>query len=600
MLAGFFLPGASYAADPQPYSVAFEGVQSADIAKTLEASSQLVALRGRIGVPPFALIERARNDVPRFQTALNSFGYYANIIKASIGKYELSDPALPGWLESVPDGTSVPVTIQISPGPLYLLGKITIDGAIPDRDRGALAIKSGDRALAVNVLDARQRLLTALQEDGFALATVDTPVAYADDSEHLLDVTFKVDAGRRVDIGAITFKGLKDVNESFARRAMNLRSGERFKPSRIEDARKALMDQGVFSGVSVHAADHLSDDGRIPITFDVQERPLHAVAIAGTYSTDLGVSLSTTWSHRNLFGDAEQLNLSAAGTGLGNATAGIGYNLRAQFVKPLFLRLNQALEFDAAGVKQDLDAYSQTAESLAAYLRRRFSHLWSASVGLGFMQDDVSQEGTDFNYQLLSLPFTVNYDSTGVTDLLRDPTEGLRASATVTPTQSFGSRSLTFFTLQAAASSYFDLAHDGHSVLALRALAASILGGANLSLPPDQRLYAGGSATVRGYAYQSIGPRFADGTPIGAKSVDAASIEFRQRLFDDWGAAAFVDAGQASAGGAPFNGSVRVGAGLGARYYTPIGPVRLDVAMPMTRQRGDDAFEIYIGLGQAF
>jgi translocation and assembly module TamA len=119
-------------------------------------------------------------------------------------------------------------------------------------------------------------------------------------------------------------------------------------------------------------------------------------------------------------------------------------------------------------------------------------------------------------------------------------------------------------------------------------------------VPPDQRLYAGGSATVRGYDYQSIGPQFPNGDPIGAKSVDAATVEFRQRIGEDWGAAAFVDAGQASESGAPFSGEVHVGAGVGARYYTPVGAVRLDFAVPLTRGPGDAAFEIYLGLGQAF
>jgi translocation and assembly module TamA len=183
--------------------------------------------------------------------------------------------------------------------------------------------------------------------------------------------------------------------------------------------------------------------------------------------------------------------------------------------------------------------------------------------------------------------------------VLRDPTSGLRASAAITPTQSFGAGSLTFFVLQASASTYFDISGDGRSVLALRGLAGSILGGSNLSVPPDQRLYAGGSATVRGFAYQSIGPQFADGNPVGAKSVDAASIEFRQRIGEDWGGAVFVDAGQASTG-APFTGDVRVGAGIGARYYTPIGAVRLDFAVPLNPVPKGDKFEIYIGLGQAF
>jgi translocation and assembly module TamA len=87
---------------------------------------------------------------------------------------------------------------------------------------------------------------------------------------------------------------------------------------------------------------------------------------------------------------------------------------------------------------------------------------------------------------------------------------------------------------------------------------------------------------------------------VGAKSVDAATVEWRQRIGQDWGAALFVDAGQASAGGAPFSGALRVGAGFGARYYTPIGAIRVDVAAPLNRMRGGSAFELYIGLGQAF
>jgi translocation and assembly module TamA len=159
---------------------------------------------------------------------------------------------------------------------------------------------------------------------------------------------------------------------------------------------------------------------------------------------------------------------------------------------------------------------------------------------------------------------------------------------------------VTFYVLQISGSTYFDLAGDGRSVLALRGLAASVLGASADELPPDQRLYAGGSGTVRGFAYQSIGPQFADGNPEGAKSVDAATVEFRQRIGEDWGGAVFVDGGQASADGAPFTGSVEVGAGLGARYYTSIGALRLDVAAPLTHINGGDAFEIYAGLGQAF
>jgi translocation and assembly module TamA len=587
------------AADPQDYKVTIATTGSTDLDAVLRDSAQLVTLQGKVAVPPFALIERARGDIPRLQTALDSFGYYQNKVVITIGGHALSDPELPAYLDSVPQGTAVDVNVSIDKGSLFHLGTIEIDGAVPATEKDSLGLKAGDPAVASNVLDGQSRLLNALQDDGYALAKVDAPVAYADDEHHLIDLTFAVETGPQVQIGDIAFKGLADVHEDFVRRALTIKSGDRYKPSRIEEARQALVALGVFSGVSVRAAHRLSPDGRIALTFDVQERKTHAVTISANYSTDLGISLSTTWSHRNLFGNAEQLNLTAAGTGLGSASTGLGYNLAAQFIKPLFLRQDQTLEFDLSGIKQQLDAYDQTAETLSGYLRRKISPMWTASVGFSVMQDDVTQEGVQQTYQLIATPLTVGFDSTGVTDALRDPVSGFRASLAATPTKSFGDSGLLFLVLQGSASTYFDLSGNGRSVLALRGLAGSIVGGSNMDVPPDQRLYAGGSATVRGFAYQSIGPQFADGNPVGAKSVDAATAEFRQRIGEDWGGAAFVDAGQAS-DGAPFTGTVRAGAGIGARYYTPIGAVRLDFAVPLNPVPHGDKFEVYIGLGQAF
>lgn len=587
------------AVDPQPYTVQIEATGQGALDDVLRQSSQLVALREGAPTPPFGLIERARADIPRLETALDSFGYYQNKVSVSVDGLALADPQLPALLDKR-EG-AVPVKVSITPGPLYHLGTVALDGdVLSDAARAALGVESGDPAVAAAVLDGGARMLAALQEDGYALADVEPPIAFADDEKHLINVTYKVRAGRQARLGAIRFSGLESVNESFAHDVLNLKPNELYRPSRIEEVRQKLIATGVFSGVTVKAGDTIGPDGTIPLTFDVAERPRHTVNLTGSYSTDLGVSLSVSWTDHNLLGNAEQLHLSAAGTGLGTASAGLGYDLRAQFIKPLFLRADQSLELDLFGVKQQLVAYDQTAQTLAAYLRREFSQLWSGSVGASVMYDQVEQQGVTRLYQLVGLPLTIDYDSTGIEDLLQDPVSGGRASLAITPTQAFGGSRLTFALAQALGTAYFDLSGDQRSILALRAVVGSILGGSNLDVPPDQRLYAGGSATVRGYAYQSIGPQFADGRPVGAKSVDAGSVEFRQRFGEDWGAAAFLDAGQASAGGLPFAGQVRVGAGVGARYYTSIGAIRADVAVPLTPVRGGDSFELYIGLGQAF
>ena len=589
------------AADPQPYTVTIEPSASSEINDLLNSTSLLATLRESAPVPPFGLIARATGDVERLTTVLNSFGYYKPTVAITIEGRALDDPMLPSILDQVPQGTPVNVQVAIEEGPLYRLRRVALEGTVPPAAQMVFGLSPGQPAVAANVLAARERLLSALQEDGYALATVSEPIAYADDQAMVLDLEFRVETGPQVDIGEISFEGLERVNESFARRALPLSSGERYAPSRIDAARRKLLETGVFSSVTVRAAMEVTAGGRLPLTLAVVERPRRAVSLAGAYSTDLGISLSATWTHRNLFGNAEQLVLSAAGTGLwGDATEDVGYLLSARFIKPAFLRPDQTGELALGAVKQDLQAYRQTAETISVSLRRVFSPQWTGSVALTATHDNVAQQDVSYIYQLIALPITAAYDSTGLTNPLLDPTRGVRASLIATPTQSFGAKSQSFAILQASAATYFDLSGNGRSVLALRGIMGSVLGASTFDLPPDQRLYAGGSGTVRGFRYQSIGPLFPNGDPVGGTAVNAATVEFRQRFGANWGVVAFVDAGQASDQGVPFTGTLRVGAGTGLRYYTPVGVVRADFAVPLNRPPGGDSFGIYIGLGQAF
>ena len=594
------------AADPVAYTVSIAGTGNSALDKALSGSSELESLRTAGAIPPFALVGRAELDIDRLQTVLQSFGYYDGKIAVQIDGRAVSDPGVVSALESLPAGTNSRVEIAATPGPLYQLGKVTIEGELPDALRSELKLAPGQPAVASEVLAAQTRLLTALQEQGYAQAQVQAPVAYLDPAAHVLNVVYNVHAGPRVTIGEITIRGLQRVNESLVRKRLLLHPGERYSPSSIEKARQDLLSLGVFSGISVRTAENLDSLGRIPIEFDMQERLSRVLGFTGAYSTDLGGSVKATWSHRNLFGNAEQLNLSAGATGLGgSATSGIGYDISAQFIQPEFLARDQSLALNLGALNQRLEAYDQKAVTAGASLTRKFSERWSASGGISGIRERIIQQGVTRNYSLLGLPINVKYNSTGLVNALQDPVRGIRAAFTATPTHSFGPGNTNFVILQANGAAYFDLASrgwtaPGRSVLAVRGLIGSALGASQFELPPDQRFYGGGSATVRGFRYQSIGPQFPDNTPIGGTSIDAGTVEFRQRIGESFGAAAFVDAGQVGTTSRPFEGTVHVGAGLGVRYYTGIGPIRFDFAVPVNRQPGGDAFEIYIGLGQAF
>ncbi len=637
-----FCAAVVHAADPQSYRVEFASTGDGTLDGTLRATSELQALRQSAPVSPFGLIARARGDIDRLKTVLESYGYYQSSILVTIEGQPLTSPTLGDTLTAYPKGKDAHVALTFNLGPLYHLGEVNIDGSLPASVRGALSLKSGAPAVASAVMGAGARLLTALQEDGYAFAKVDAPMAYEDQTLPLLDVTFHVTPGERVNIGEIKIKGLDRVHEKIVRRRLLIHTGQPYKLSAIEGARRDLLSLGPFGTINVQMGTAIDATGGVPVTFVVTERKRHGVSLTAAFSSDLGGSGGVTWSDRNVFGNAEQLNIAASIINLGGSdTNGVGYDVTAKYILPDFGHRDQSLQFSVGAIKQFLQAYNQKSITTGVSLVRKLSSDWTASVGISTANEDIDQppdlppdanpgpagpnalETTHYSYTLIALPFAVNFDSTHLASPLDDPTHGMRDSLNITPTKSLGSPSATFIISQVKVAVYFDL-HDlfgfldsGRSILAARVLAGQAQGAGQLSLPPDQRFYAGGSGTIRGYEYQIVGPHFYSqndghyytdnapgrsdtGIPIGGTAIAVGSVEFRQRIGQNWGAAVFVDGGQVSASLKPVPNDVRVGVGAGVRYYTPIGPVRVDLAVPTTRESGDQGFQIYIGLGQSF
>ncbi len=634
LITALLIAPAVRAADPQPYTVHIATTGHGALDAALKASSQLESLRTTAPAGPFALIGRAGADYERLRTVLESFGYYESRLSITISGRVLDDSGLPAALEALPAGTKAPVQITVETGPLYHLGRVEIDGEVSAKARAAFALESGAPAVAAGVIAAGERLLNAMQEEGHAFAKVDDPIAYQKPQDKELDVSFKATPGGVYQLGAIHFEGMKRLNEAFLQKRVKLRAGDQYSPSRIERARADLLALGTFSGISVRLPKESEVQGdSLPVTFEVQERKRHAISVTAAYSSDLGGSGGFTWTDRNLFGNAELLNLSATLTNWGGSdTTGLGYDLGAQLNKPDFGRPDQSLQFNLTALKQDLIAYDQTAQLGGVTLSRKLSAVWNVAVGANLEQEKIFQQaaknytGANFYYTLISLPVTAKYDSTGLANPLNDPLHGARATLSLAPTESLGHPNSTFVILQATGSTYLDLARfdwtaPGRSVIALRGVIAEAYGAGQFGLPPDQRFYAGGSATVRGYKYQSVGPDFANPVappptaadphpvappppsqpiPTGGTDLVATGIEFRQRFGTNFGAAAFVDAGKVLTDPTPFQGRPSVGYGAGMRYYTPIGPIRLDIALPVRRLPGGDALEVYVGLGQAF
>ena len=616
LLAVFAAITLAHAADPQTYHVEFSSVGNGDIDATLKATSDLKSLRGTAPVSPFGLIARARSDVDRLKTTLESFGYYQSAVTIKINGVMINDPALGDALTALPKGKEAQVALTFTLGTLYHVGSIDFDVELPAAIRGTLDLAAGQPAVAEKILAAGSRIQTALQEQGYAFATVDAPVAYEAADAPLLNLRFHVTIGPKADIGAIQIVGLQRMHEGLLRARLRLRTGDPYRPSAIEQARKDLLGFGVFNQVSIEIGSAVDETGGVPITFKVRERPRHAVGVSAAYSSDLGGSGTVTWTDRNVFGNAEQLTVKASVIDVGGTgSTGAGYDTNVTYVMQDFGRRDQSMQFTVGALKQELQAYDQTAHTTGVTLIRKISSSWSASVGGATTGEQVIQNLMNLNYTLFAVPLNVSFDSTHLASQLQDPRRGIRASLTLTPTLALGHPDSRFNITKLGVDGFFDFSHwvptePGRTVLAARALAGVAQGAGETSLPPDQRFYAGGSGTIRGFAYQSVGPKFAQGPqqgfPIGGTAIETGSVELRQRIGSEFGVAVFADAGQVSASLKAVPAEFRVGAGAGVRYYTSIGPIRFDVAVPVNatasdrRTPGYAAFQIYIGLGQAF
>ena len=341
---------------------------------------------------------------------------------------------------------------------------------------------------------------------------------------------------------------------------------------------------------------------RVPVRITVRESPAKRTVVGLNYASDVGPGAQGVWEHRNLLGEGERLRLSTV-------VAQDRQELVSSFVKPAFGLRNQNLVSDAYIRKEETDSYDMTAWYVDGGLERRFSRRWTGSARVAVQGGRIKEDGFGWEpFSLLGLPMTLRRDGT---DNLLNPTTGTRVQLAVTPYTGSYRGTFSLVRTQGDFSAYYaplrkkDGSRSDRLVLAARYAIGGMLGsmGDNVEhIPGALRYYAGGGGSVRGYKYQSLGQRNAQGDPLGGLSFNVLSFEARIKLTENLGVVPFVDAGMVYDTPWPkFGDDLCWATGLGFRYYTPIGPLRFDVAVPLDNRNDDQqAFQVYISIGQAF
>lgn len=565
------------------YDVQISGVKDDTLMQLLEGSSQLLALRAR---PPHTLAglqRRTEEDLKRLVAALRSEGYYASSIDHEI------------------DSSSRPIMVRISvaTGTRYHLAQYEViykGDTIPEQDErptpADLGYEIGMPARAPIIQESQRKLLRHLAEHGYPFAKVLNRKAVVDRATSGMVVALEVDSGPRGRFGAVTVEGLDSVKQDYVLDLLTWREGEPYDIAKVDAAHANLTGTGLFSSVVIEPGTETGTEGRLPVTLKLTESAHRSFGLGGSYSTDVGVSGEVFWEHRNLFGRAEKLRLSGT-------AAEIEQSAQAGFRKPNFWRPGQALLSDGAIVRRNTDAFEE--QSLTGYLGLEIplGRRWLTTAGLSAGYDVLKDEDGTEKLLLLGLPLT---GERSTTDDRLNPTRGTRLNLALTPYYGIADEDPVFLTAVAGGSTYFALDSENRFVLAGRTRIGSAIGESTDKIPANKRFYAGGGGSIRGYEFQSVGPLDADNDPLGGRSLLEVSAELRIRATESIGLVPFVDGGTVYDSPYPdFEETFRWAAGLGVRYFTGFGPLRLDIAVPLDKRKDvDDDFQLYISFGQAF
>jgi len=592
------------AADPTlSYQTNVNKVADSNLSAAVQASSTLIELQDRPPEDVTALRARAVEDLDRLQKALRSSGYYDGEVDIKVDGQEVSRD-LHQPLNAYDDNAKkkLPVAITVTPGPLYKIRSITVTGA--DGVKPNLKIKKGDPARAIDIIGARRDILDQVMGAGHPFALVELKPAVVDHAAHTLDLTYTVDPGPTATLGPVTVKGLEWTDRAFIAKRAVFAPNTKYSPGALDGLRGDLQSLDIFSSVKVTPATALNDKGQLPVTVEVKEKDRHFIGLGANYSTNDGAGATVYWGDRNLFGGGEHLKIEGDVAGLGQQGQGWGlgsadYTLSTNFSAPDFLTRHQDFVSSVVATDEhDSDTFDKKGATITAGVQRTLGKSVKVGAGWEIEASRITDNDSTSDFLLNGPTGNAAFDNT---DDLLNPTKGVRASfnAEAYPTW-FGS-SENVFTTSSSASSYLNLVGKGDLVLAGKVGFANAFGSSLEDLPADRRLYAGGGGSVRGFKYRSISPEDADGDLTGGRSALTGSIELRYRFLGDFGIVPFFDAGTVSRSAMPkFDEPIRYAVGLGFRYYTAIGPIRADIAMPLNPRHDDDPVAFYVSIGQSF
>ncbi|MGC3936887.1 autotransporter assembly complex protein TamA [Roseobacter sp. EG26] len=583
-----FLAQAAVALD-----VTIEGALDENLRTELEGGSLLVEQsQSETEVSSQELVSIAQADYKRLLAVLYDSGYYGAIIRIALDGREAAS------IKSVSPPRSVSrAVISITPGSQFRFGKAEI-APLAKGTKVPEGFRLGETAQLSVLRDAVSAGVGAWRDQGHAKAKLQSQKVTARHGDKTINATLRLDPGPRLRFGDLKVAGNTAVRTERILEIAGLPVGTVYSPKELEDAAARLRRTGTFSSVAMIEADEIGPGDTLAVTARVAEDKPRRFGFGGEISTFEGLSLSAFWMHRNLFGGAERLRVEAEIEGIGGETGGTDFLLRGRYQRPS--TFNEDTDLYVLGEIEQLDEvnfFSRQA-TVGAGIERIASDQRRYRAGLAFRRANTRDAFGENNYTLMLFPLGATFD---YRDKTLDARRGFFANAEFTPFLAIDGADNGLLT-SLDVRHYKTFGDLRPTTIALRGQLGSLIGPGLSVAPADFLFYSGGGDTVRGHEYQSLGVDLGGGQTVGGRSFIGLSAEIRMRTTGNLGYVGFFDAGYIGREAFPDgSGEWQTGAGVGLRYDTPIGPIRLDVAVPTSGDDDDEtSFQVYIGIGQAF
>lgn len=584
---------------PIPYAVAITGDLPPDLSSLLHQIVDTSTTNAPPATSRLAIRQRGRADQAQLEQVLRAQGYFDGTVSVDVREPgEVPPEGIAAEVERLATPPEAVLAFAVDPGPRYQFGEIQVELSDNPDDWQAptpkgLGLVPGEPALTQAVLDAETKLLDGARIAGFALAQAGERDAVVDHDTRRMDLTLRLRPGRRAVFGSVSFTGGEGIDADFLRGRVPFAADQQYDPALVTEGQTNLFDTNLFSTIVPRPATQLAEGNRLDLAYDLRQRPPRTIGAEVNYETDIGPGARVYWEHRNILGAGERLRLEASGSEpIQTLTAGL--------MKPDFLRPRQNLLLDATASRQRLEAYDSDSIGAGVSVERELSKMLKVSLGTALRYAKIEDlKEPEQTYMLLSFPGVVDWDFAN--DRF-NPTSGGTLRTALTPFVDLLGTDRNFLRGRLTHTRYVQLLQAPQLVLAMRGSVGAMGGTKRDDIPADERFYAGGGGSIRGIGFELAGPLDDDDKPLGGRSVIEGSVELRTRFANDFGLAAFLDAGTVETSVFPsFDETILFGAGPSFRYFTPIGPLRLDLGFPLNPRHGVDApYQVYFSIGQSF